>query len=99
MSTSKNILITGTSSGFGKLSAITLANKGYSVIAAMRESEGKNAASAEELSAIPNIEVVEMDVTSSESVDNAVEEILAKYDSIDVLVNNAGVTGSGVLEA
>jgi NAD(P)-dependent dehydrogenase (short-subunit alcohol dehydrogenase family) len=99
MSTLKNVLITGTSSGFGKLTALTLADQGYSVIAAMRGSKDKNAAVAEELKNTPNIEVIEMDVTSSDSVNGAVEKILAKYGAIDVLVNNAGVTGSGVLEA
>lgn len=40
---SKTIFITGTSSGFGKLTAITLANAGHSVIAGMRNTKDKNA--------------------------------------------------------
>lgn len=95
----KTILITGTSTGFGKLTALTLAKAGYNVIAAMRNITNKNKDAAEQLSAIPGIEVVEMDVTSDESVNRSVEYALSKYGAIDVLVNNAGVSGVGPLEA
>lgn len=93
------VLITGTSSGFGKLTAITLAQAGYTVIAGMRGSNNKNEAAAQELAAIPNIDVVEIDVTNDASVTTAVEQVLAKYGKIDVLVNNAGISGHGLLEA
>ena len=66
---SKTIFITGTSTGFGKLTAITLAKAGHSIIAGMRGINGHNEAVAKELSALPNIEVVEIDVTSDNSVD------------------------------
>ncbi|MEZ2334689.1 SDR family NAD(P)-dependent oxidoreductase [Mucilaginibacter sp. RCC_168] len=96
---SKNIFITGTSTGFGKLTAITLANAGHSVIAGMRNVDGKNAAVAQELGAIPNIDVVNIDITSDSSVKNAIDQVLNKYGKIDVLVNNAAVAGFGLLEA
>ncbi|PSL36177.1 SDR family oxidoreductase [Chitinophaga ginsengisoli] len=95
---SKTIFITGTSTGFGKLTTITLANAGHTVIAGMRNVDGKNAAAAQELSALPNVEVVEIDVTSDESVKTAFDKVLAKYGSIDVLINNAAVSGFGLLE-
>lgn len=95
---SKIIFITGTSTGFGKLTAITLANAGHSVIAGMRNVEGKNATAAQELAALPNIEVVEIDITSDSSVQQAFEKVLTKYGKIDVLVNNAAVSGFGLLE-
>lgn len=95
----KKIFITGTSTGFGKLTAITLSNAGHTVIAGMRGVNGKNEAVAKELAALPNIEVVEIDVTSDESVKQAFEKTLAKHGNIDVLINNAGVTGYGLLEA
>jgi NAD(P)-dependent dehydrogenase (short-subunit alcohol dehydrogenase family) len=95
----KTILITGTSTGFGKLTALTLAKAGYNVIATMRNLSNKNKDAAEHLSAIPGIEVVEMDVTSDESVNRSVGYALSKYGAIDVLVNNAGVSGVGLLEA
>lgn len=96
---SKTILITGTSSGFGKLSTVTLAKEGHTVIAAMREINGKNSEAAKELSALANVDVVEMDVTSEESVNTAIQIVLKQYNKIDILINNAGVTGFGLLEA
>jgi NAD(P)-dependent dehydrogenase (short-subunit alcohol dehydrogenase family) len=96
---SKTILITGTSSGFGRLMALDLAKKGHQVIAAMRNIATKNAGIARELDAIPNIAVVEMDVTSTESVNAAIETTVKKHGQIDVLVNNAGITGFGLFEA
>jgi NAD(P)-dependent dehydrogenase (short-subunit alcohol dehydrogenase family) len=96
---SKNILITGTSSGFGKLMVLTLSQEGHSIIAAMRNTTTKNAAVAQELAALPNVEVVEMDITSDESVNQAITSTIQKYGQLDVLVNNAGITGFGIVEA
>lgn len=96
---SKIILITGTSTGFGKLMTKTLSEAGHTVIAGMRDVTVKNSAVAKELSALPNVEVTELDVTSDESVHDAVENVLNKYGRIDVLVNNAGAAGFGLLEA
>lgn len=95
---SKTIFITGTSTGFGKLTAVTLAKAGHSVIAGMRGINGKNEAVANELSALSNIEVVEIDVTSDASVKSAFGKVLTKYGHIDVLINNAAVSGFGLLE-
>jgi len=95
----KTVFITGTSTGFGKLTAATLANAGYTVIAGMRGINGKNKTVAKELSSKPNIEVVEIDVTDDSSVTNAFEKTLEKYGRIDVLINNAAVSGFGLLEA
>src|ERR1700754_583640 len=96
---SKTVFITGTSTGFGKLTAITLAEAGHFVIAGMRETTGKNESAAKELSALPNIEVVDIDVTSDESVKTAFERTLSRHGKIDVLVNNAAVSGFGLFEA
>jgi NAD(P)-dependent dehydrogenase (short-subunit alcohol dehydrogenase family) len=96
---SKVIFITGTSTGFGKLTTTTLAKAGYNVIAGMRDIDGKNAAVANELSQLPNVDVVEIDITKDDSVKNAFANMLAKYGRIDVLVNNAAVAGFGLLEA
>lgn len=95
----KTVFITGTSTGFGKLTATTLANAGLTVIAGMRNIQGKNRAVAEGLAAIPNIEVVEIDLTDDTSVSQAFEKVLAKHGKIDVLVNNAAVSGFGVFES
>lgn len=96
---SKTILITGTSSGFGKLMAVTLAKEGNSVIAGMRNIKTSNAEAAKELNALDNVEVVDLDVSHDDSVNAAVQKVLKKYGHIDVLINNAGVVGFGVAEA
>jgi NAD(P)-dependent dehydrogenase (short-subunit alcohol dehydrogenase family) len=95
----KKIFITGTSSGFGKLMTQTLAAEGHTVIAGMRGTQGKNRKVAEELSVLANVEVTEIDVSDDASVTLAFEKTLEKYGSIDVLINNAAVTGYGLLES
>jgi len=96
---SKTILITGTSTGFGKLMTETLSKAGYIVIAGMRGVTGKNSEVAKALSSLPNVNVVELEVTSDESVKAAIHETLARHGKIDVLINNAAVSGFGLLEA
>jgi len=95
----KIVLITGTSTGFGGLMARTFDREGFTVIATMREVNGKNAEAAKELNALPNTEVIELDITSDDSVQNAVSEVLSKYGKIDVLINNAAVFSGGLTEA
>ena len=94
----KTILITGASTGFGRDTAETLSRAGHKVFASMRDPEGKNRAHADALRG-QNIEVVELDVTDSQSVDRAVAAVIAKAGRIDVLINNAGVLVAGVSEA
>ena len=94
----KTILITGASTGFGRDTAETLARTGHKVFASMRNPETKNRAHAQALRG-QNIEVVELDVTDSESVDRAVATVIGKAGRIDVLINNAGVAAAGVSEA
>jgi NAD(P)-dependent dehydrogenase (short-subunit alcohol dehydrogenase family) len=103
MTTPQNVLITGTSSGFGRLTAQTLARKGHVVFASMRGVTGKNAGAARELGAWAEQEkvklhVVELDVTSDASVDAAVRTILDAHKRIDVVVNNAGRSVFGLQE-
>ena len=95
---SKKILITGTSTGFGRDTAETLARAGHSVFASMRDPQRKNREHAETLRK-QGVEVVELDVDSDASVDRAVKEVLARASRIDVLVNNAGIASAGVTEA
>ncbi len=94
----KTILITGASTGFGRDTAETLARAGHTVFASMRDPEAKNRAHAEALR-VQSIEVVELDVTDSQSIDGAVAAVIAKAGRIDVLINNAGVAAAGVSEA
>jgi len=94
----KTIFVTGTSTGFGKLIALTLAQAGHTVIAGMRGVGDKNKAAADELAAVSNIHVVEIDVTRDASVSASFEQALTQYGPIDVLVNNAAISGFGLLE-
>jgi NAD(P)-dependent dehydrogenase (short-subunit alcohol dehydrogenase family) len=98
------VLVTGCSSGFGELIARTLARAGHHTFATMRGIADRNLeatrkfcdlATAEHL----DLEVVEMDVASDESVRRGVDEIIARTGRIDVAVNNAGASSSGPLEA
>ncbi len=103
MDTAQTILITGSNSGFGRLTAESLAKRGYTVFAGMRAVEGKNAGAAQELRAFAresstNLHVVELDVTSEASVKAAVASVLAAG-SLDVVINNAGVLAAGYNEA
>jgi NAD(P)-dependent dehydrogenase (short-subunit alcohol dehydrogenase family) len=96
----KHILITGCSSGFGLLAAKHLAKQGHHIIATMRNVHGKNSKTASELLAYAHehnlkIEVHDIDVTSDDSINNAIENI----DKVDVLINNAGRGYGGPVEA
>ncbi|WP_420400813.1 SDR family oxidoreductase [Flagellimonas sp.] len=100
----KNILITGSSSGFGYLTALSAAKAGHKVWATMRNADGKNLEKNKELEQIASdkalqLKVLELDVTDSNSIDRAVETIVAEDGKIDVLVNNAGVMFVGITEA
>jgi NAD(P)-dependent dehydrogenase (short-subunit alcohol dehydrogenase family) len=95
---SKTILITGTSSGFGRDTAETLARAGHTVYASMRDIAGVNRPHAEALRAL-GLSVVQLDVTDDASVESAVAAVLAKTGRIDVLINNAGIAAAGVSEA
>ncbi len=94
----KTIVITGASTGFGRLVAESLARQGYRVFATMRQVAGKNVRAARELGAL-GLEVVELDVTDDASVERAVAQIIDRAGRIDVLINNAGRVLIGVTEA
>jgi NAD(P)-dependent dehydrogenase (short-subunit alcohol dehydrogenase family) len=89
------VLITGASSGFGRLISETLARKNYQVVATMRNVNGRNAAAAREIRELGereslSLQILELDVTDDASVDRAVNEVTTSCGRIDVLVNNAG---------
>ena len=94
----RTILITGTSSGFGREIAERLARDGYRVFAAMRDISSRNRSHADALRS-QNIGVVELDVTDDGSIDRAIASILAEAGKINVLINNAGIASVGVTEA
>jgi len=97
----KSILITGASSGFGRLGAEYYARQGAKVFATMRNvpraeaDELRDLASAESL----DISIVEIDVTSDEQTAAGVAEVLAANEGkLDVLINNAGISVGGPVE-
>jgi len=95
---SKTILITGASTGFGRITAEVLNNAGHTVFASMRSPAGKNIEHAGALRS-QGIEVVELDVTDPESIKQALAKVQSKTKKLDVLVNNAGIASAGVSEA
>ena len=94
---SKKVLITGTSSGFGNLIANTLLEKGNTVVASMRGVEGKNQEAAAKLKSA-GAQIVEIDVTSDESVEQGVQKAIEIAGGLDVVVNNAGIGVIGMQE-
>ncbi len=101
---SKVIVISGAGSGFGALSARALADDGNTVYAGIRETAGRNAnrvAEAREYAEKHGVDLrtVEMDVSSQESVDAAVEKIIEESGRLDVVVHNAGHMVNGPTEA
>jgi NAD(P)-dependent dehydrogenase (short-subunit alcohol dehydrogenase family) len=102
--TSKIILITGASSGFGRLTANALAKAGHTVYASMRDTRGRNAAQVRDVEDFAkanqvDLRAIEIDVQSEKSIATAVDEITASHGRIDVLVHNAGHMVFGPAEA
>ncbi len=98
------ILITGTSSGFGWLTAETLARRGHQVYAGMRAVGTRNAAASAELTALAqdeglDLHVVQLDAGDAASLDTAVTAIVEAAGRLDVLVNNVGTGSWGMTEA
>jgi NAD(P)-dependent dehydrogenase (short-subunit alcohol dehydrogenase family) len=104
MNSKQVVLITGSSTGFGRLFADTLARKGHTVFATMRDPGGRNAKNASEIRALAEkdslpMSVLELDVTDDASVERAVNAAVAKAGRIDVAINNAGYVVSGLAES
>ena len=91
-------LVTGASTGFGRVTVETLARAGYRTYAGVRDIAGRNSAIAKELTGL-GIEPVELDVTSDASVDAAAKRVLGEAGRVDLLVNNAGQAFFGVVES
>ena len=95
----KIVLITGTNSGFGWLTAHSVAALGHKVYATMRDITGKNAEKATALSQVENVTVLDVTLTDETSVQQAINTIIAQEGTIDILVNNAGSAMFGVAES
>jgi NAD(P)-dependent dehydrogenase (short-subunit alcohol dehydrogenase family) len=100
----QTILVTGSNSGFGRLTVETLARQGYIVFAGMRAVTGRNAPAAAELRALAQreqlaLQIVELDITDDASVEQAITSVVETTGRLDVVVNNAGMAYVGPLEA
>ena len=98
-----NILVTGSSSGFGYLTVLALAKRGHTVFATMRDPAEKNRAAAHDLRQLAGaqrlaIHVLDLDVTSDAAVQAAVDAAIAQAGPLDVVVNNAGYLVTGLAE-
>ncbi|MBT1622283.1 SDR family oxidoreductase [Curtobacterium flaccumfaciens pv. oortii] len=104
MPTPQVVLVTGASSGFGRLAAESLARAGNVVVAGMRAVDGRNATVRRALEDLADREAlqlgaVELDVQSLQSVEDAVDTVVRAHGRIDVLVQNAGHMAYGPAEA
>lgn len=89
----KTVLITGTSSGYGKATADYFLDRGWNVLATMRRPDPGVFAASDRLKILP------LDVTDADSIAAALAAGVAQFGSIDVLVNNAGIGLASVVEA
>lgn len=93
----KLALVTGASRGIGKACAVELAKAGYDIAVNYAGNVEAANKTVEELKALGvNAEAFKFDVSSQEAAAKGVEEVLAKFGRIDVLVNNAGITRDGL---
>jgi len=93
MSETKTVLITGSSSGIGKATAIFFAQRGWNVAATMR-----NPSPSHELAKVKNIRLYKLDVTDEISIKATINAAIADFKQIDVIVNNAGYGAIGIFE-
>jgi NAD(P)-dependent dehydrogenase (short-subunit alcohol dehydrogenase family) len=98
------IVITGASSGFGRLSANALARAGHIVYASMRGTRDRNAAEVVDVQKYAadnkvDLRAIELDVGSQASADAAIAQIVAEQGRLDVVMHNAGHMSFGPAEA
>ena len=95
---SYNVLITGASGEFGKRISFQLLEKGHTVIASMREVSGKNSDIAKKLEKA-GAYIIEIDVSSDDSVNQGITKAIKITNCIDVVINNAGIGAFGFQES
>jgi NAD(P)-dependent dehydrogenase (short-subunit alcohol dehydrogenase family) len=100
----KIIIITGASSGFGRLSANALAKAGHTVYASMRDTRGRNAPQVEAAAKFAkennvDLRAIELNVALQSSADAAIQKIVSDNGRLDVVIHNAGHMVFGPAEA
>ena len=98
--TSRIVLITGASSGFGLLTSLTLAKENHHVIATVRSEQKRDELmrKAQEAGVIANLDVRLLEVTDFSAIPSLVASLIQDYGRIDVLINNAGFASGGFIE-
>jgi NAD(P)-dependent dehydrogenase (short-subunit alcohol dehydrogenase family) len=94
MRNKKTVFITGTSSGIGRETVKLFSENGWQVAATLR-----NIGEETELNKLVNVKLFAMDVNNETQVQAAIQNAIAEFGRIDVLINNAGYTTLGVFEA
>jgi NAD(P)-dependent dehydrogenase (short-subunit alcohol dehydrogenase family) len=96
----KAVLITGASSGFGLLTSVTLAKRGWRVLATMRDvgRREKLESAARSAGVLERIEVLALDVTDAEQIAGIAELVGRRKEPLHALVNNAGFAVPGFAE-
>jgi len=90
----KTVLITGSSTGIGRATALLFATNNWNVIATMRNPEAED-----ELNQLENVLVTRLDLEDIPSIQHSLEAGLQKFGSLDLLVNNAAFGQYGIFEA
>ncbi|SHF81938.1 3-oxoacyl-ACP reductase FabG [Ornithinibacillus halophilus] len=93
----KVAIITGAANGIGFQAARTFAGEGAKVVIADFDEEKGVESEKELLNEGYEVKFIQVNVADRNSVDNLVEKVLADYDGIDVLINNAGITRDAML--
>lgn len=94
--TNRTAFVTGASRGIGRAIALTLAEAGARIVVASNERENNDLVAAEIRALGREAFVVYLDVSSPDSIKEAVKTALKDCGRIDILVNNAGVTKDGL---
>ena len=92
------VVVTGANSGIGRATTLHLAAQGHTVYGTVRDLERADKLTAMAEAAGVKIHPVELDVAENDSVRSGFARILEDANSIDVLVNNAGIAGNAVVE-
>jgi NAD(P)-dependent dehydrogenase (short-subunit alcohol dehydrogenase family) len=89
----KTVLITGSSTGLGHATTKLFADKGWNVVATMRD-----VSTAEDLAGRDNVLVSHLDVTDPASIDQAIKTSIERFGKLDAVINNAGYGQYGIFE-
>jgi NAD(P)-dependent dehydrogenase (short-subunit alcohol dehydrogenase family) len=89
----KTVLITGSSTGFGHSTAKLFADKGWNVVATMRD-----VTAAGDLAGRDNVLVSRLDVTDPATIDQAIKTSIERFGKLDAVINNAGYGQYGIFE-